>query len=265
MPDTAHDPPSPAGVAVGVVVPYDMALDRELWRWTPDGVSLLFTRTAYEPLRVTTELVTHLADPTVVLHAAAGLRAVEPAALAYACTSGSFALGLEGERRLVAALRATGPAVAVTSSGAVLQALEHLGVSRVAIATPYDGPITDLLVAFLAQAGIDVVGAAHLGLSAGIWTVPYARTRALVREADRPDAEAVVVSCTNLPTYDVIADLEDELGKPVVTANQATAWAVLGALGHEAVGPGQRLCERSPARTVRTTCSGHSPHPVSTA
>jgi maleate isomerase len=51
----------------------------------------------------------------------------------------------------------------------------------------------------------------------------------------------VCVACTNLPTYDLIASVEAELGKPVVTANQATMWASLRRLGRPAVGPGQRL------------------------
>jgi len=38
------------GVGAGVVVPYDFALDRELWRWVPEDVSLHVTRTAYSPL-----------------------------------------------------------------------------------------------------------------------------------------------------------------------------------------------------------------------
>jgi maleate isomerase len=39
----------------------------------------------------------------------------------------------------------------------------------------------------------------------------------------------------------VIAALEAELGKPVLTANQVTMWAALSLAGREAVGPGQRL------------------------
>jgi maleate isomerase len=66
-------------------------------------------------------------------------------------------------------------------------------------------------------------------------------TARLIREADSPDAEAVFVSCTNLPTYDLIAPLERELGKPVLTANQVTMWSALRLAGATAVGPGQRL------------------------
>jgi maleate isomerase len=51
----------------------------------------------------------------------------------------------------------------------------------------------------------------------------------------------VFVSCTNLPTYDVIAPMEAELGIPVLTANQVTMWAALRRTGHRALGTGQRL------------------------
>ena len=85
------------------------------------------------------------------------------------------------------------------------------------------------------------VSSAHLGLDARIWKVPYETTAQLVRDADSPDAEAVFVSCTNLPTYDLIAPLEHELGKPVLTANQVTMWAALRVAGAAPVGNEQRL------------------------
>lgn len=226
---------------VGVVVPYDMALDRELWRWTPAGISLLFSRTPYVDLPVTVEMAEAVGDLQVVEQATCNLRAVGPAAYAYGCTSGSFVHGVAGERRIVEAMRAAGGAEAVTTSGALLAALRELGVSRVATATPYDSAVTDRLSRFLREAQVEVVSSAHLGLSGEIWKVGYESTRDLVRRADSVEAEAIVVSCTNLATYDVIAPLEAELGKPVVSANQATMWAALRAVGQRCVGPEQRL------------------------
>lgn len=228
-------------VGVGVVVPYDMALDRELWRWVPDDVALLFTRTPYAPLPVTVEMAEYVADADVVRASVRDLAAVSPAVYAYACTSGSFVHGLAGERRLVDAMRQAGGAPAVTTSGALLAALEYLGLRRVGVATPYDPDVTERLARFLREAGVAVTSSAHLGLTADIWRVPYTATAELIRRADSPEAEAVLVSCTNLATYDVIAPLEAELGKPVLTANQATMWAALRAVDRAPVGPGQRL------------------------
>jgi maleate isomerase len=57
------------------------------------------------------------------------------------------------------------------------------------------------------------------------------------------------ISCTNLPTYDVIEPLEQALGKPVLTANQVTMWSALRAMGLDGVGNGQSLLHagRAPA------------------
>jgi maleate isomerase len=230
-------------VGVGVVVPHDMALDRELWRWVPSDVSLMFTRTAHSPSPVTVELVAAISDPGLVAGGVRSVTATAPAVCAYACASGSFVRGVAGERALVAAMCDAGAVRAVTTSGALLAALSHLRVSTVAVATPYDATLTGLLGAFLGEAGVTLAGSAHLGLTADIWQVPYETTADLVRRADRAEAEAVFVSCTNLPTYDLVAALEAELGKPVLTANQVTMWACLQAIGRRGVGPGQRLLD----------------------
>ncbi len=226
---------------IGVLVPYDMALDRELWRWTPPAVSLFFTRTPYAPVAVTIEMAELVSQGDAILAGIRNLQAAAPSVYAYGCTSGSFVSGVAGERALTQTMRAAGAARSVTASGALLAALDRLAVTRVAIATPYDPQITERLVRFCNEAGVAVVGVAYLGLTAGIDKVPYARTAKLVHQADHPDAQAVVISCTNLPTYDVIAPLEEELGKPVISANQATMWAALGAIDRRLVGPGQRL------------------------
>jgi maleate isomerase len=138
-------------------------------------------------------------------------------------------------------MRDAGAAAAVTTSGALVEALTALGVTSLAVATPYDAAVTARLHDFLEETGVRVTGSAHLGLSGRIWTVPYAVTAALVRDVAAAGGEAVFVSCTNLPTYDIVAPLEAELGIPVLTANQVTLWACLRRMGSTAVGPGQSL------------------------
>ena len=239
---TAAGGPDPAvTTAVGVVTPFDFAIDREIWRWTPPEINLLLTRTPYVDEPVNLALAEAVSDEDAVRRATRDVLVPEPASVAYACTSGSFVGGRAGERRLVEAMCSAGAPQAVTTSGALLEAIELLGVRRIAVATPYVEEVTERLAKFLAEAGVSVVSRGQLGLDARIWTVPYDVTSRLVRETDSADAEAVFVSCTNLPTYDVIAPLEDELGKPVITANQVTMWAALRQAGSRAVGAGQRL------------------------
>ncbi|MEV5962640.1 Asp/Glu racemase [Kribbella sp. NPDC051952] len=239
--------PLPASVppllqtGIGVVAPYDFALDRELWRWVPDDVTLHLTRTPYAPLAATVEMALHISDPTLIARSTTDVLPVSPLAVAYACTFGSFVGGLAGEAALVDAMVGAGAPAAVTTSGALLMALRHLGLNRIATVTPYTNDLTAGLTTFLAEADIEVVATAGLGLIAQIWAVPYETTVELVRSVDTDDAEAVFISCTNLPTYDVIAGLEATIGKPVLTANQVTIWSALALTGHLATGPGQSL------------------------
>ncbi|OMH27684.1 Asp/Glu/hydantoin racemase [Tersicoccus phoenicis] len=234
------DGPSPDRV-IGVVNPYDMALDRELWRWMPDDVSLVVARTPHHPLAVDELMASALGDDAEIRATARSLAAVEPEAVVFACTSGSFVNGVAGARRIAQAITEETSAPAVTTSEALLEALDVLGVQRLAIATPYVARLTALLEDFLQVDDRTVVRTAGLGLDRLIWHVPYSVTADLVRDADHPDAEAVFVSCTNLPTFAIITALEDELGKPVLTANQVTAWAGLRRLGLRLAAPDQRL------------------------
>lgn len=221
---------------VGVVVPYDFALDRELWRWAPENVTLRLNRTAYSPLPVSAEQAVVVGDVEEVGRLAREVSVAEPQVALYLCTSGSFVHGRAGERALVAAMRAAGFPIAVTTSGALLEALSALDVGRVAVATPYDPAVTALLEAFLAEAGVAVSRSAHLGLSERIWTVDHATTAELVRSAVTGTEDAVFISCTNLATFDLVPVLEAELGIPVLTANQVSMWAALCTQGLRSAG-----------------------------
>ena len=140
-----------------------------------------------------------------------------------------------------------GAPMAVTTSGGVIAATHALGLMKVAVVTPYEEPLGAKLRAYLNEAGVEVAAQNDIGLTGRIWTVPYEVTADLARRTAQGGGDAVFLSCTNLRTYDLIASLEQELGVPVITANQVTMWAVLAAAGVAAVGPGQSLLERRPA------------------
>jgi maleate isomerase len=238
---------APDQVGIGVVIPYDFALDRELWRWVPAQVSLHLTRTPYQDIPVSVAQAIAVGDRETVARCTRDLLTVEPAAVAYGCTSGSFIGGLAGEAALVAAMVEAGAPMAVTTSGGVIAAAHALGLKNLAVVTPYDESVGAKLRAYLNEAGVEVAAQNDIGLTGRIWTVPYEVTADLARRTAQGGGDAVFLSCTNLLTYDLIASLEQELGVPVITANQVTMWAVLAAAGVAAVGPGQSLLERRPA------------------
>ncbi|MFI7382941.1 aspartate/glutamate racemase family protein [Streptomyces sp. NPDC049813] len=233
---------------VGVVAPFDFALDRELWRWVPDEISLHLTRTPFVPVEVSLDLARLVSEHETLGEAVRALGAAEPEVLAYACTSGSFVGGIAGERALCEAMRRSGELPSLTTSGALLEALTELGVHRVALVTPYTRSVTESLEEYLNQAGVEIAGCADLGLTRHIWKVPYREVATMARDALGGAADALFISCTNLPTYDVIPQLEAELRIPVISANQVTMWAALRRLGTRAVGPYQALLDPAARR-----------------
>jgi maleate isomerase len=231
-------------VAVGVVASFDFARDRELWRWVPPEVSLHISRTDAVPLDDSFALVSRLNDPAMLTRPTREVARVPIGARAvlYSCTAGSFVGGVDGERALRDAMTAAGAPCAVTTSGALVAALSALGAGRIAIAHPYVDPIAVELAAFLTEAGVEVLASHGLGLeSRVISSVDYATAADLIMRGDHPDADAIFVACTLLPTYDLIAPLERLVGKPIITANQVGVWAALRELGVKLDGPGQHL------------------------
>ena len=169
--------------------------------------------------------------------------------IAFACTAGSFFEGTDGEETLRERLRGGSRIEAVTTAGAVAGALRALDAQRVAMVTPYIPELNDLEVKFLEGWGFDVVSQAGMGILTAfdIGVVPLAETYRFAREHVDAGADALFISCTNLRTMDVIQALEEDLGIPVVTSNQATYWQCLRALGHSAAIPGYgRVFELSP-------------------
>ena len=228
-------------IGVGVVAPFDFVLDHEYWRWAPAGVSVYITRTPYMEQQVGIEMARHLGQDELLAAATQELRVANPVVTVFACTSGSFVEGLAGEARCRRVMEKAGARRALTTSGALLDALRVLGVARLAVVTPYDAATSERLIDFLVEADVAVPSCAFGGLKGNIFRLAPASVRQLVMAADDDQADAVFVSCTNVRTFDLLADLERELHKPVLSANQVTMWACLRAAGVRPSVPRQRL------------------------
>lgn len=155
--------------------------------------------------------------------------------IAFACTTGSLIRGPGFDRELVARMEGASGVKATTTSTALLAALEAVGARTVAVATPYPEELNDLEVQFLEAHGFAVTAIRGMGIDRDpeITKVPYERTRELAREVVREGAEpdAVFISCTGLPTLAILDELEQELGKPVISSNAVTIWHTLALAG----------------------------------
>lgn len=210
---------------LGIIYPSDGVLDREFWEFAPPTATLHLTRVRLPDKPLTLDLTEGQVDDPDLDQAAEALRPIRPAAVAYACTAISFALGAAGDALIRDRIAARTGAPTVTTSSALLEACRALEVRRVAIAAPYVPEITGRLQAFLETAGIAVVEAVSLGLTTGIPDVPPVEVIALGRAADREEADALIISCTNFRSFEAIPVLERALAKPVISSTQATVWA----------------------------------------
>ena len=226
---------------LGVIYPASGTADMEYYRLCPPGVSLHMTRSSVpNGGGVTLADVLEVAEGRQFTQLAADLATVEPHALAWMCTSGSFSRGAAWDVELCRTLSEHGRCPATTTSTAAVAALKALGVRRVGVASPYIEPVRERLVAYLAEHGITAV--TNIGRNIvkdwEISKLSLSDLGALVREADAPDAEAVFLSETCLVLSPIAEALEAELGKPVFSANMVTMWHALRLAGIEDALPG---------------------------
>jgi len=154
--------------------------------------------------------------------------------IGFGCTTGSLARGLGHDREIVSRIERTTGIPAVATAGAVVDALNALKLSRISVGTPYSDQINALEKRFLEQNGFKIVNMKGLGITDNteIGKQSLKTVYNLAKEVDAAEAEAVFISCTNLPTISVIEKLVKELRKPVVSSNTATMWAMLRKIGY---------------------------------
>jgi maleate isomerase len=108
---------------------------------------------------------------------------------------------------------------------------------------------------FFRSAGYDVLAAIgfDLGGSDQYCAAPAEFWRDRTVAAARPDADAYLISCANIATFGIIAELEERLDRPVVTSNQAVLWDALARLDlSDAACPGRLFATLAePVRMVQ--------------
>jgi maleate cis-trans isomerase len=168
------------------------------------------------------------------------LRLAGAEAIVWACTSGGFVHGWEGAQEQVRTLATTAGMPASSTSFAFVHAAQEIGAGRVAVGATYPDDVAGLFAGFLRAGGVEVTALSSAGIitaaEVGAWG--ESQVLALARQADTPDAEAVLLPDTALHTVAHLPRLEKELGKPVLTANQVTVWEALRLADRRVNAPG---------------------------
>jgi maleate isomerase len=137
--------------------------------------------------------------------------------------------GIASDHEMCAAITEATRLPASTSTLAQFDVLERFGVERFALAVPYRDDVTARTADTYAEGGYRAVSRANLALTVGkeMADVPIATIRELIRAADSPEAQCVVVICTGLPAALAVAEMERELGKPIFDSVAVTFWKAL--------------------------------------
>ncbi|WP_299303796.1 aspartate/glutamate racemase family protein [uncultured Litoreibacter sp.] len=206
-----------------IVLQSDETIEQDFRRILPLDINLHISRVP-SGLEVTSDslqqMEQHLPD-------AAGLfpRGLHFDAVGYGCTSGTAQIGPERISSLVQGGVSTGAVSQPVS--ALIAACKHLGLSRLAILSPYIEEVSNRLRQVLAEHGIDtpVFGSFEEAEEQKVVRIDAASVQeAAFNLAAQGGIDGVFLSCTNLRTFDVIGPLESDLDLPVLSSNQVLAW-----------------------------------------
>lgn len=232
----------------GILVPFtNTNLEPDMALLAPDGVSMHFARMGgYDQDEIPDANQMHELGAADLDEPLRLLQGVRPDVILYGCTSATLTHGPVFDRGLAERIKADSGAETVTAAGALVHALQTLGVTRIGFASPYVPEINDMAVAFLAASGFDTVARSEVGDELDNYGQGALDPQAVLElglAADHPEAEAIVLSCTDMRSVESIARLEQAVGKPVITSNQAMVFQAmqLAGIGEALPGYGQLL------------------------
>ncbi|HTE15319.1 MAG TPA: hypothetical protein VK642_09600 [Burkholderiales bacterium] len=209
---------------VGLMVPINnTTMERELLAWLsagststtqriPRGKGLLTKETLPEYLAQALTLAKAFDDPAVDV-------------VAYGCTAAGFISGPAGDAALQTNLaNITGKDVVTTARSMVL-ALQEIGATKIALVTPYLDAVNTQLKAFLADGGIEVkrFNSFYAQNTDELGRIEAHQVAKLARETMQDDCEAMFIGCSQLPTCEILGELEREFGRPTYSSIQVTA------------------------------------------
>jgi len=223
---------SASTVRLGVIVPsVNTVVEPWYSRVLPAGVALHASRMllASPITRETLQCMDHEEG----IASAQRLASCKPHAIAYGCTASSIVQGPAYDRQLKRDLEAATGVPCFTAVDAIAQALHAVGAQRICVASPYTDAIDHAEKAFFEALGFEVMGMANLGIEDGfaLASPTPGDMLALGRRAWRHGADALLISCLNMNSQDVVQVLENEIGRPVVTSITATLWQLLRTAG----------------------------------
>jgi len=212
-----------------IMMSTDLAGEADFFDMAPEGVGVHITRLKTDDYTTNETLARHIEH---MADAAGRIQPdVEPDVVSYSCTSGSIVIG---EARVFEEIRKGAPwAQPMCLVTGVVDALRELGAQKLVVGTPYLDEINTAEAEFLLEKSFEVLDIQGLNLTTGIefGRVTPAYWKQFAIDIDRPEADAVFLSCGGIRALEVVEEIEHAIGKPVITSNQAQFWSCLRRAG----------------------------------
>ncbi|WP_145814618.1 maleate cis-trans isomerase [Kribbella amoyensis] len=235
-----------ARTRIGVLTPHaDLGPESELQAMAPSGVRIHAARVPFGAMAsggamsrtIPLAPVEAFVRPPHIDEALALLAAAPLGAIGIGFTSAGYVVGAAGERKLIERLHERGSGVPIISTCAsAVEGLRELKAERIALFDPpwFDAELNRLGAEYFGSQGFEVRYHAPCGLPSRQQSINPAELYRWIRDHTPAEADAIFVGGNGFRAVGVIAALEEDLGRPVLTANQALLWTTLRAAGSHA-------------------------------
>lgn len=142
--------------------------------------------------------------------------------------------GFGFDKKIIGRIKTITGIPATTSQTLAVDALNTLKIKKLVVASPFGEDQNSLLKIFLQDSGFFVYNIKGLNMERIEYgMLPRDASYKLAMEACKgvEGFDGVYLPCAQMPTIEVIDQLEEELGKPVVTSLQAMIWGALKIMG----------------------------------
>ena len=214
-----------------ILMSTDLAAESDFYDIAPKDVAIHITRLKTDDHTTNETLSKHI---EFMADAASRIQPdTKPDVISYSCTSGSIVIG---EEKIKEEIKKGAPyTIPMTLVTGVVDALRELKVKNLVVGTPYLDEINTKEAEFLNNKGFSVLNIQGLNLTKGIefGTVTPDYWIKFADEINDESADAIFLSCGGIRSTEVIDQIEQKVGKPVITSNQAQMWSCLRRAGVE--------------------------------
>ena len=147
--------------------------------------------------------------------------------VAYGCTSGTIASGYDS---IFEKINIAKPNTKVTTPiTSAIKAIKALKINKLSIFTPYTNEINQSLINYFKKENIEADELFYFDIKSDldIGKVDPDYLFEILTKINSSKDKALFVSCTALPVLSIIKDLENKLGKIILSSNQTLIWDTL--------------------------------------